>query len=353
MARRGRAPVTAVAGAPRDVGQRLIAPEQDFFLLLEASEPIPDPVAWVAGNRGLLEDRLLSHGALLLRGFGIGPGQFRDIVFRVSPPGSAMDYAGGGSPRGRVAEDVYLSTRVPPASTMVQHHELSYFRRWPRKVFFYCETPATTGGETPICSSRRFLECLDPAIVERVGLRGILYVRNYVRGLGPSWQEAFETRDRSAVEAACRRNGVEVEWRSGDRLRTRHRAHGLARHPVTGETVFFNQAYGSNWRSGEPGLPAPQLRCLAPGMPPAILARILALPKDEVPYLASYGDGAEIEASVLEKIHGVFEAESVAIPWQAGDLLVLDNMLASHGRRPYTGARRILVALTEPHTADG
>lgn len=332
-----------------DVAQRLLAPEQDFFMQLEPRQPLDDPPAWVAGNRDALEQGLVAHGALLLRGFGIRPDRFRDVVFSLSPPGSGMDYAGGGSPRGRVADDVYLSTRVPRAATMVQHHELSYFGRWPRKLFFHCETPATSGGETPICSSRRFLERLDPAIVERFARRGVAYLRNYVRGLGPSWQEAFETRDRSAVEAACRRNDVEVEWRSGDRLCTRHRAHGVARHPATGETVFFNQAYGSNWFAG-PGAPAPQLRCLAPGMPPAILARILALPKDELPYYACYGDGAEIEASVLEEIHAVFEAEAVAIPWQAGDLMVLDNMLASHGRRPYQGARRILAALTEPFT---
>ena len=35
-------------------------------------------------------------------------------------------------------------------------------------------------------------------------------------------------------------------------------------------------------------------------------------------------------------------------PWQQGDLMVLDNMLAAHGRSPYVGARQIAVAMGQP-----
>ena len=38
-------------------------------------------------------------------------------------------------------------------------------------------------------------------------------------------------------------------------------------------------------------------------------------------------------------------AETVTFPWRRGDVLLLDNMLTAHGRRPFTGDRRVLVAM--------
>jgi alpha-ketoglutarate-dependent taurine dioxygenase len=35
----------------------------------------------------------------------------------------------------------------------------------------------------------------------------------------------------------------------------------------------------------------------------------------------------------------------VPVPWQAGDILVVDNMLACHGRMPFSGPRKILLAM--------
>lgn len=34
------------------------------------------------------------------------------------------------------------------------------------------------------------------------------------------------------------------------------------------------------------------------------------------------------------------------IPWQAGDVMIVDNILALHGRQPYAGDRRVIVAMT-------
>ncbi len=42
----------------------------------------------------------------------------------------------------------------------------------------------------------------------------------------------------------------------------------------------------------------------------------------------------------------------VAPPWQEGDILLIDNMLAAHARSPFTGPRKVLVAMADPHTRD-
>jgi alpha-ketoglutarate-dependent taurine dioxygenase len=38
--------------------------------------------------------------------------------------------------------------------------------------------------------------------------------------------------------------------------------------------------------------------------------------------------------------------ETTLIKWQAGDILVLDNVLTAHGQRPFTGPRSILLTMT-------
>ena len=35
------------------------------------------------------------------------------------------------------------------------------------------------------------------------------------------------------------------------------------------------------------------------------------------------------------------------LPWHAGDIMMLDNMLTAHARMPFTGPRKIVVAMGE------
>ncbi|HEX8513434.1 MAG TPA: TauD/TfdA family dioxygenase, partial [Allosphingosinicella sp.] len=81
---------------------------------------------------------------------------------------------------------------------------------------------------------------------------------------------------------------------------------------------------------------------------PSTYAELLALcgSEDLFRLNVAYGDGTPIEESALAEIRRVIREETVAHVWQAGDILMLDNMLAAHGRRPFQGARRIAVAMS-------
>ena len=57
------------------------------------------------------------------------------------------------------------------------------------------------------------------------------------------------------------------------------------------------------------------------------------------------GDGVEIDASELAMVQSICQQCEFTRPWRQGDLLVLDNHLTLHGRKPFTGAREILVAM--------
>src|ERR1041384_1446791 len=110
-------------------------------------------------------------------------------------------------------------------------NEMSYTRRWPMKIGFFCIKAAELGGETPIADSRDVLERIDPLVRETFARKEVMYTRNYGEGLDIPWQDVFQTTDKAAVEAFCGEAGIEFEWKENDRLRTRQVCQAVATHP--------------------------------------------------------------------------------------------------------------------------
>lgn len=75
---------------------------------------------------------------------------------------------------------------------------------------------------------------------------------------------------------------------------------------------------------------------------------LATIKEEDLPTNTYYGDGSPIEPETLDELRRIYEEETVAFPWQEGDILMLDNMRAAHGRAPYVGPRKILVGMTEP-----
>jgi hypothetical protein len=70
--------------------------------------------------------------------------------------------------------------------------------------------------------------------------------------------------------------------------------------------------------------------------------------EDDLPRNTYYGDGSPIDDSVLDEIRDLYQQEAVIFPWQEGDILMLDNMLAAHGRLPFIGTRKVVVGMADP-----
>ncbi len=57
--------------------------------------------------------------------------------------------------------------------------------------------------------------------------------------------------------------------------------------------------------------------------------------------------------SVFLLINEVYEANTAREPWQAGDLMLVDNVRTAHGREHFEGPREVLVAMADAvHLAD-
>lgn len=291
-----------------------------------------DAAEWARANRDQLHAALDRHGGVLLRGFGLGgPEDLERFTAAVSA--GALTYQERSSPRTQVAGRVYTSTDHPPDQSIFLHNEQSYNLTFPLKILFLCVTPAEEGGATPIADVREVYRLLSPELRRPFEEKGYLYVRNFGTGLGLAWQDAFQTEDRAQVEAYCRENRIEFEWLGGERLRTRQVRRASALHPRTGEPVWFNHATFFHVSTLEP-----RTRTVLTS----------ALKEDELPNHTFYGDGTPIPPEVMEALRDAYARATVRFPWEKGDLLLLDNMLAAHARDPFRGARRVLTAMADP-----
>jgi alpha-ketoglutarate-dependent taurine dioxygenase len=304
---------------------------EPFLLNVTPALPSLSLASWITDHHDWIRSALRSYGALLFRGFGLdSPDAFGCAVRAVSP--DPLGYLERAAPRIEVAEKVFTSTEFAHDQWIPFHHEMSYSHNWPTLIYFYCEIPSVQGGATPLVSERAVFRQIPEEIRQRFERHGVRYVRNYGPYLDLPWQEAFQTEDRAAVETYCRAAGMNFRWTEGDSLRTITVRQAVSRHPDTGEEVWFNHAHLFHVSN-------------LPAEVSAILTEEFGA--EGLPRNVFYGDGAPIENDVVDLIRRLYGDAAISFPWQRGDLLILDNFLVAHGREPFQGQRRILVAMSD------
>jgi alpha-ketoglutarate-dependent taurine dioxygenase len=311
----------AVSIESLDSGRRLPA------VIRPATDQV-DLADWVLSQRQRLETLILEHGAILFRGFPLRSVPDFEAVALAFYGDLYAEY--GDLPREGVSGKIYASTPYPNDQMILYHNESSHLHRWPMKIGFFCVQAAEEGGSTPLLDCRSVTQAIDPEIFDEFARKGVTYIRNFSPGLDVPWQEFFHTEDRAAVEESCRRDKMECEWTGGGGLRIRQTCKAVTRHPKTGETVFFNQV---------------QLHhdyCVGEANRRSLLSLFV---EEDLPRRVTFGDGTRIPDSVMAHLGEVFERLAVRSPWQAGDVVILENMLTSHARDPFRGPRKIVVAM--------
>jgi alpha-ketoglutarate-dependent taurine dioxygenase len=199
-------------------------------------------------------------------------------------------------------------------------------------MLFACLTAPTDRGATPVADSPSVLGALPSELVERFERVGWLLVRNYNGEIGASVAEAFGTDDRRRVESYCRANAIEFQWQPDGTLRTRQRRSAVVHHPLTGQPCWFNQiAFLNQWTIDQ------EVR--------EYLVDLYG--EDGLPFNTRFGNGDPIGADVVQAINEVYEANTVRERWQAGDLLLVDNIRTAHARESFEGPREVVVAMAD------
>lgn len=289
-----------------------------------------DTLRWAADHRDALRALAAEHGSLLVRGLGLSDAAYAGAVFRELA--TLMTETEAFAPRQRYAEGVYSASKWPPNQPMCMHHELSYALKPPALMLFACITPPTRGGATPLADSPTVLQALPADLVERFEREGWLLVRTYNEDIGASIAEAFGTDDRHAVERYCRANAIRFEWQSDGALRTWQRRSAVVHHHLTGRRCWFNQiAFLNAWT-----------------MDPEVREYLVDVYGDDgLPFNTRFGNGDPIGPEIVRVINKVYETNTIREPWQAGDLLLLDNFRTAHSREPFEGPRDVVVAMAD------
>ncbi|WP_371645034.1 TauD/TfdA family dioxygenase [Streptomyces mirabilis] len=287
---------------------------------------------WAAAHRDALRAVVAEHGCVLVRGLGLRDAAETGAVFSKLATG-LMTEKEVFAPRRTYSDGVYSSTKWPPNQPMCMHHELSYTLEFPSLMMFACLSAPTDGGATAVADAPTVLDALPAELTERFEREGWLLTRSYNDEIGASVAEAFGTEDRAAVESYCRANEIAFEWQPDGGLRTRQRRSAVVRHPVTGRRCWFNQiAFLNEWTM------APEVR--------EYLMDVYGA--DGLPFNTRFGNGDPIGEDVVELLNSVYEAHTAREPWQAGDLMLVDNIRTAHSREPFEGPREVLVALADP-----
>ena len=316
-------------------------------------------INWLSANKDAFKKQFYQSGAVLFRGFEIDtPVDFESVALTVEP-GLVNDYYGT-SPRNIVkgTNYIYTASELPGFYPIMQHCEMSYVKQPPVKLFFCCLAEPEFGGETPICNFRKVYEQLDPAIKAELDKKGVITVRNY-SGLGgksrfnlfelKQWNEIFNTTDKAEVERQCKEQEIEFEWKDSGNLRLLHRTPATAKHPVTGETVWFNHAQVFHPAAApieynyiharQQRFKSLYWKLLTTAM--VKMKKLTTSPIDQSMNVL-FGDGTEIPESYIQHIEDVIWQNLVIIPWKKGDVFAIDNLSTSHGRLPFEGPRQIL-----------
>ena len=300
-------------------------------------------VAWVSAHMEELTAQLRQSGTILFRGFPLKTAEDFDAFVCAFKGWEDLSYEDSLS----FAVRKQMSNRICTTNEgrtggLVFHHEQAQSPRWPSKVFFCCAKAAAEGdgGQTGVCRSDevlRALEAYDPAFVAACEEKGVKYTiymsetSDESKGVGRSWKSYFSAGDVGECEARMAELGYTWEWGEGGILKaTTPRLEAVVTAPGTDMRCFFNQLPATTNNAIEfsrVGTDGSGLEGESADEPT----------QEGLDRCLSFGDGSQISLETLLKAKELCEQHSIDIPWQDGDVALIDNITVMHARRIWHG----------------
>ena len=301
-----------------------------FPLALEvAADSLETACHWIAKNAVSLGTQAAAHGAVLLRGLPLAtPEDFDAAVTAFGFPNFSYADSLSNAYRLNFTERVFSANEAPPEVTIFLHHEMAQTPIYPSKLFFFCQSAPETGGATPICRSDILWERLTserPSFAADCKYKGLKYSNvmpakaDTQAGMGRSWQSTFSAETREAAEARMTDLGYTWKWQSNGDLRATTPVLPAVRNLGDGRHSFFNQliAAFNGWKDT----------------------------RNDPSKAVTFGDNTLLDPEDVATASALADNCTFDLLWQSGDLALVDNYTAMHGRRTFTGPRKILASL--------
>lgn len=317
-----------------NISEKLEFKKSNFPTVIEndgSMKTLEQTKEWIAANREHLEKELLCTGALLFRGFPVVDAESYDSFF------SAFNYENftykeslSNAVRINFTELVFTANEGPRDVEINLHNEMAQTPIYPNRISLFCESPAEQGGATVLCRSDLIYNELvkaEPELTEKLEKVGLKYTTTMPgedsseSGQGRSWRSTLSVASIAEAEVKLIELGYSWEWTEDGDLKAQTNALVGIKKVNDGRKVFFNQLIAAY--EGWEGV------------------------KENPSVALCFGDDSAISISFLETISKISEQLSFDLNWQAGDVAVVDNNLAMHGRRTHSGdkKRKVMVIL--------
>ncbi|MBG30049.1 MAG: SyrP protein [Opitutae bacterium] len=285
--------------------------------------------AWASKQSDAINSQAAEHGAVLLRGLPLSTAEdFDAMVEAFGLSGFSYDESLSNAYRINYTKRVFSANEAPPEATIALHHEMAQTPIYPSKLFFFCQVAPEIGGATPICRSDVLWEKLvekRPIFANDCRDKGLRYSNvmaaeaDKASSMGRSWQSTFNADSREGAEARMLSLGYTWEWLPNGDLRATTPILPAVRDLGNGRCSFFNQliAAFSGWKDA----------------------------RNDPSKAISFGDGSSLNPSDVERASSLADELIFDVPWQAGDLVLVDNYVAMHGRHSFTGTRKVMASL--------
>jgi alpha-ketoglutarate-dependent taurine dioxygenase len=293
---------------------------------------VPDAAGWAAAHRDELDEALRLYGAIHVIGLAVAAAielaAIRDALGR-APVAPVEPFAA----RADLGHGVWSPPEWGADREQCLHHEEAYGLGFPALLLLACLAPARSGGQLLLGDTRAALAALPRDLANRFRAEGWRLERTFRPHFGLPWATAFGTSDRAAVERACAERLIACDWQPDGVLHLSRRRSAVVTHPVTGDECWFNDVgFFSGW-----AVDAAERKLL-----------VSAFGERGLPFDARFGDGRSLPETDYRAILNAYEMVLVRVPWRAGDLVLVDNLLTAHGREPYAGSWDVAVAPADP-----
>ncbi|WP_406695953.1 TauD/TfdA family dioxygenase [Singulisphaera sp. Ch08] len=290
--------------------------------------------AWIGANREEFCDQAHRHGAVLFRGFPLTTADdFDRFVAAFGFENFPYEDSLSNAVRVNRTPRVFTANEAPPTVEIFLHHEMAQTPFYPSRLFFFCEQPAEQGGATPLCRSdllwsrlvERCPEFTRDCVEKGLNYSNVMPSSNDPNsGMGRSWQSTLRATNREEAEQRLKSLAYHWEWLDDGCLRVTTPVLPAVYKLAPGRSSFFNQLIAAycGWKDA----------------------------RNDPAKSITFGDGTPLDGSAVRVAIALADELTFDIPWKQGDVALVDNLVAMHGRRTFSGTRKVLASLACPNT---